>query len=520
MIFFTTFVCMKPYSLHAQNICVKNDPRRDFINTLPKPKRIAQDICVKNKPRRDFINTLPKPKRIAYDDRSTDVYIVNELTNPPSSMVLIDKGIERGEWKTGPYWENKGPSNRIKSGCVGKAATTSNAWLFGSGGWATYKVQDDGTILKFRWYNPYIGANEYFATASRKGYYFERVEEGGDNARTIWYIKRKEPIKNYTVVIAADPQPWRLDTGDPNANSNRQPWIEENKKVARAIESHAASFYIINGDLTEFGRPQTYQDYADIYKSIAYPVYEGLGNHDYYNNIGDCMIPLTSLSKNACAISAVQRMLQELKKYSRSLPEFNQHVTSRVLIRYERAYNIITGSLSYSWDYGDIHYVQLHNYPTYTANLSGDYTKVRIMSALRWLKKDLAAADARGKVTILNFHDARPYFGDKDSHFLHPKNARRLAAFKSIITNHNVKAIFVGHEHQHVYCRAQDDKVFGNIPVYTAGALFRGDYYLVNVRGKNIYVKAYNGKTGKPVLVENLGRNGANTSLAESCSNL
>ncbi|WP_280109579.1 hypothetical protein [Bartonella tribocorum] len=37
---------------------------------------------------------------------------------------------------------------------------------------------------------------------------------------------------------------------------------------------------------------------------------------------------------------------------------------------------------------------------------------------------------------------------------------------------------------------------------------------------KNIYLKAYNGKIGKPVLVENLGRNGANASLWESCRNL
>ncbi len=68
-------------------------------------------------------------------------------------------------------------------------------------------------------------------------------------------------------------------------------------------------------------------------------------------------------------------------------------------------------------------------------------------------------------------------------HFLHPKNAQTLAAFKSIITSHNVKAIFVGPEHQRFYCHAQDDKVFGNIPVYTAGALFKGDDGLITVRG-------------------------------------
>ncbi len=495
-IFLTLFVGMKLSFAHAQNISVTHETRRSFIEKLPKPKQSA------------------------FDDRSTDVYIVNELTHPPTSMVLIAKGIQRGQWKAGGYWGNAGPSNMIASGSVGKAATTSNAWLFGSGGWAIYKVQDDGTLLTFRWYNPYTGPYEYSATANKKNYYFERREEEGKNARVIWYVKRKAPIKNYTVVIAADPQPWHLDSGDPNAHSNREPWIKTNKKVANAIESHAAEFYIINGDLTEFGRPQTYQDYADVYKSIAYPLYEGLGNHDYYNNIRDCTIPIANLSKDACAVSAVKRMFQEIKKYSSMLPQFNKHMTDRRVIHPNVMRHIITGSLSYSWDYGDIHYVQLQNYPTYTARLYDGQTKVIITKALNWLKKDLAAADKRGKVTILNFHDARPYFRDNDSHFLHPQNAKDLAAFTSIIKRHNVKAIFVGHEHNQISCRAKNDKVFGNIPVYTAGALFKGDYYLVDVRGKDIHVKAYNGKTGQPVFVKDLGLNGARTDFSHSCSNL
>ncbi|EJF74353.1 hypothetical protein ME7_01491 [Bartonella birtlesii LL-WM9] len=50
------------------------------------------------------------------------------------------------------------------------------------------------------------------------------------------------------------------------------------------------------------------------------------------------------------------------------------------------------------------------------------------------------------------------------------------------------------------YCRAKNDKVFGNIPVYTAGALLNGDYYLINVKGKSIHVEAYNEEIGKPLI--------------------
>ncbi|MET3590355.1 hypothetical protein ABID23_001461 [Bartonella silvatica] len=480
----------------------------------------AQNLSVTHETRESFIKKLPKPQSRAFDDRSTEVYIVNELTYPPTSMVLVDKGVERGLWKSGAHGKELGPSRIIAPSSVGEVSTTSDAWLFGAGGWVRYRVVDDGTYLTFRWYNPYQGDSEYLATSSNKNYYFERMEGKGKNARTIWYVKRKTPLKNYTVVIAADPQPWRLESGDPNGRANRFPWIQTNQKVAKAIESHAAAFYIINGDLTEFGRPQTYQDYENVYKSIAYPIYEGLGNHDYYNNVRDCMIPISNLSKDACAISAVKRMFQEMKKYSAALPEFNQDVKYYKSPYYDTTRLRITGSLSYSWDYGDIHYVQLQNYPTYTTTLSDGQTNVHITKALNWLEKDLKAADRRGKVTILNFHDARPYFKDKDSHFLRPKNAKDLARFKSIIMRHNVKAIFVGHQHMQWACRAPNDKVFGKIPVYTAGALFKGDYYLVDVRGKNMIVKAYNGKTGKPFFVKDLGINGGKIPFFTSCSNL
>lgn len=138
-----------------------------------------------------------------------------------------------------------------------------------------------------------------------------------------------------------------------------------------------------------------------------------------------------------------------------------------------------------------------------------DYASADITNSLDWLADDLAKADLRGKDTLINFHDARPASVDGDSHFIDKNHLTELSKFKSIITSHNVKAIFVEHTHQQAYCRAIDDTVFGNIPVYTSGALFNGDYYLINVQGKEISVKAYNGKTGSPVLVKDLGTIGS-----------
>ncbi|PIT68149.1 metallophosphoesterase family protein [Bartonella tribocorum] len=326
--------------------------------------------------------------------------------------------------------------------------------------------------------------------------------------------------KNYTAIIMADPQAWHLDYGDPNAKINQTLWLKRNEKIAKAIKSQKADFYIVNGDLTEFGRRETYEDYSKTYKKLGSPVYEGLGNHDYANNVGHCMIPEEqNASGDACAIEAIVRQIKEMKKYKDELSHFNQDVTESTDTS-NKSVCSIEGSLGYSWDYGDIHYVQLHNYPIYTVHLKQSDKVVHIKSALDWLKKDLAAADARGKITLINFHDANAFFPNSSSHFINPENAHDLSVFKSIITSHNVKAIFAGHTHYQSYCRVQDDKVFGNIPVYTAGALFRGDYYLIKVQGKNVRVQAYNGITGKPTLIEDLGPIGSDTEFFENCSNL
>ncbi|MET3590356.1 hypothetical protein ABID23_001462 [Bartonella silvatica] len=41
-------------------------------------------------------------------------------------------------------------------------------------------------------------------------------------------------------------------------------------------------------------------------------------------------------------------------------------------------------------------------------------------------KKDLAATDARGKVTVINFHDAKAFFPNTSSHFITQKFSRSI----------------------------------------------------------------------------------------------
>ncbi|MDE9484023.1 metallophosphoesterase [Xenorhabdus bovienii] len=328
----------------------------------------------------------------------------------------------------------------------------------------------------------------------------------GDNITVNEMTRKKTDLTNYRVVIMADPQPWRLSRPydlDPNSKKSRGPWLEVNKKVSNTIRNHSGVyFYIVNGDLTEFGREVTYKDYANVYKKNKVPVYEGMGNHDYANNVGDCTIPgKINTSKDACAISAIKRMANNMdKKYSKELVNFSKHLHKNFFTGIPgNSQERFEGSLSYSWDFGDIHYVQLQNYPTYQVpRLKDSATIVDIEKSLNWLEKDLGEADKRGKATIINFHDG-------NDHFIYESSESDLNKFKSIITKYNVKAIFLGHTHHQSYSRAKDDKVYGNIPVYTAGALFDGDYYLLEVTGKVINVKAFNALNNTEKNLGNIG---------------
>ena len=45
-------------------------------------------------------------------------------------------------------------------------------------------------------------------------------------------------------------------------------------------------------------------------------------------------------------------------------------------------------------------------------------------------------------------------------------------------------------------------EIFGDVPVYNSGALFKGDYLAVEIRGTELSITVYNGLSGTPQLIE------------------
>ncbi|MED5719394.1 phosphoesterase, partial [Enterobacter hormaechei] len=86
-----------------------------------------------------------------------------------------------------------------------------------------------------------------------------------------------------------------------------------------------------------------------------------------------------------------------------------------------------------------------------------------------------------------------------NQHFPEKSSQEELTFFKYMLEHYGVKAVFVGHTHY----VGQDNRyggseIFGDVPVYNNGALFKGDYLAVEIRGTEFSITVYNGLSGTP----------------------
>ncbi|PHM74610.1 metallophosphoesterase [Xenorhabdus kozodoii] len=408
------------------------------------------------------------------------------LKNSTDDILTLDsKSLKSGIW-------NIKPPEKILAGGLVTFMPESNGFMTGTEGTTTYKTSDGANITIY-WSNPYIGSNSYAINTNKPDSYLTGYSGGkGDNTEINVTFFKKNITRDYKVIVMSDPQPWRLETGDPNSTKNQAPWENRNQNVVKSInELHLqglVDFGIINGDMTEFGRQSTRNSFYKIYNKLLFPYYFGLGNHDYANNVNDCTEGL-DFSKNACARWSVDNMASEI----------SNHYQKELLLNFSSYYNNSnrSGSLAYSWDFGNIHYVQLQNYPTYHVKLDHyAASTINITTSMEWLKNDLANAYSRGKASILNFHDGT-------QHFIQKSTDEEKKELKDFIEKYNVMAVFLGHTHQVEESNQNGkDPVFGHARIYNSGALFQGDFLLMNVKNKCIDVSVYNGRNGSPKKIQ------------------
>ena len=276
------------------------------------------------------------------------------------------------------------------------------------------------------------------------------------------------------LIIVSDPQPFYEET--------ESSWNTKMTRLATMLSlQRGGSAYvpmIINGDITHFGHGNERKAFRKAIVNFASgkpgPLFfPGLGNHDYDQNVGDC-------ANNGCARDAVCDHIIWTKAIKASASGMN--------FDHDFAGDRHTGSLSYSVDIGNLHVVQLNLEPTYTVNFStgglgapGAKREFNVTSSMSWLEKDLIAAKARGKYTIINMHQ-EPWWQD---------DAVRKGKFVQLVESNRVVGVFSGHWH---WMLGRNKESFGKVPSFRSGSMPSGGWLrlLFDWDKKILQVDAYN----------------------------
>ena len=281
-------------------------------------------------------------------------------------------------------------------------------------------------------------------------------------------------------VITSDPQyPWtpHMDgtgpaTSDEEAFS-RQLIEEQYDSINRFAAGRNVAGTFINGDLTAFGHRFQIDYMKGALARLKQPVYLGLGNHDYQNNVNDC-------SDNWCMRQSVYWFLEHME--SKSLEAFD--VSKRRYFNFPHNIEEVYGSLGWRKSFGGITVIQLNNHASYTAWGSG-YAghrglgeHINIRPAFRWLEAQLAWARERGQAIVL---------------MMHKPNVGEIAA---LAKQYEVDAIFAGHYHGSIECRL-DTSI--NAPLCFSGAASQRTYLVLeDVGGHGYELKIHRVRDNNP----------------------
>ena len=429
--------------------------------------------------------------------------------------------------------------------------------------------------------------------------------------------------EGFSLLIMSDPQyPWWRHGNDPDCmtdecvsargtTTNAELIVAMNRVLqlgswpangnfTRGVGSaiNDVSGVIVNGDLTAFFHPYQAEWFNSTYPAqLDFPIYPGLGNHDYKNNVDDCSFAAATTTywpdSDRCAKEAVWYLgrwiygnrprivnwdwpgmvaVKNVGAYVARLtlfyllndaPVVQQTETLEiaqwggfsvpmaatnisVVIENHTGFGWQTiathtpparstscwelsgttfnpkvedtacmgvwppgarGSLAYSFDIGDYHFIQLNYYPGYEVELEAARVAqpslpnlydgslspaVSITPALNWLKGDVRGATAAGKDVVINMHA----FG----------SAIEDPRFLDAIDGGRVVAVFAGHIHEQF---GQGTDTFTNtyagkqydVPWFRSGSAECESFLLADFREGYFNVSAVRSTGGTPSFV-------------------
>ncbi|CAE7845130.1 unnamed protein product [Symbiodinium necroappetens] len=232
---------------------------------------------------------------------------------------------------------------------------------------------------------------------------------------------------------------WRLVQGIHDVS--KLTWVTDGNGTSQEVAEPLGVF--ITGDLTAYAHNWQFRLYRQIWetraeedrdKNIKLPVWPGLGNHDYANNLEGCWwveeeLTWTGYGKNSCAQRMVAYMRAAVAKCGGQtvVNNFGGHVD-----HYDK------DSAAYTVRYGRIRFVHLHNYPTYRRReLTG------VASTMDFLKDEVAEAERTKDYLVLLIHDVNGHFAPWDT----DDQVDRYSYFSEVVAGSRTIAVFSGHFH-------------------------------------------------------------------------
>ncbi|MBS1203197.1 MAG: metallophosphoesterase [Proteobacteria bacterium] len=291
-----------------------------------------------------------------------------------------------------------------------------------------------------------------------------------------------------TFLITSDPQLTCTQNCEGISGEQSKSNIYAQYKLFNDYFSGADAVFI-NGDLTEFGHKNEWKEFKKLAGSLKIPYYYGLGNHDMYNNLGDCY-------ENNCAIRSVTNLYHHVNgKYN--IASFDAHRAHGYIFPSIR--ETITGSLSYSMDFGSVLVIQLNDYKSehnplkidqYSSGAWGNgamhYVIDRFQDAdYTWLERQLYSAYLKRQTVIVNQHNYRA-------------NAGKLF---ELLDRYNVQLRFAGHYHDFTGGGREDLNGF-----YMSGSSALKTYLKTEVDADNNEARIYLGEnnTSTPKLIKKI----------------
>jgi hypothetical protein len=327
------------------------------------------------------------------------------------------------------------------------------------------------------WREPtYVGAIHQYSEGD-SSYFISKVDGLPEDGYRV-YPTDKKSNANWTyagtpsyIVMTSDPQyPW-TDKDEDKGKGKEEKELSaayihaQYQDVNSFREGHPALDIpvYVNGDITAFGHGWQLNFMKDRFKEyFRGAVFLGLGNHDYQNNVGDCV-------NNGCARDSVKHMINvtETQKLLRPGMEFDLEKTSDS--------RHFTGSLAYSISHRNLHVVQTNNSPNYSVKFSsggppiGPKTTFDIRPSLSFIDAKMTQAQQNGKVNILVTHKPS---GWKDF------GGAQADAFRAMLKKNKVAAVFAGHFHSD-HGQYNNPGYFGDIPVFLSGSASYENYLIV-----------------------------------------